>query len=111
MGLVDEQWAFLRDMAKLILFIETLPGHKASGGELLRPIEMQELYVKRGASKTMRSRHLEKLAIDINLFIDGKYVADKAGHAALGAYWKSLSPKNRWGGDWGWDANHYERNA
>lgn len=108
MSLVDEQWAFLQDVAKLINHAAQY-GYVLTGGELLRTEEQQALYVKRGASKTMRSKHLEKLAIDLNLFINGQYVSDKAGHAPLGEYWKSLSPKNKWGGDWGWDANHYER--
>ena len=37
--------------------------------------------------------------------IDGDYEKYKK----LGEYWKSLDVDNVWGGDWGWDANHFEK--
>lgn len=114
MGLVDEQWAFLKDVALLIQHAEQ-HGYVLTAGEMFRPLEMQELYIKRGQSKTLASKHLERLAVDFNLFVSGQYVGSfpskdqVTAYSPLGIFWKSLSPKNSWGGDWGWDANHFER--
>lgn len=55
------------------------------------------------------SNHRKRLAIDLNLFIDGVYMDDTESHRPLGEYWKSLHPLCRWGGDFSNpDGNHYE---
>ena len=77
-------------------------------GEAMRTPEQQKLYVGQGKSKALKSKHLDKLAIDLNLFVGGEYKADKESYRTLGEYWKSLDPENVWGGDWGWDANHFQ---
>ena len=53
-----------------------------------------------------RSFHYRRLAIDINLFKDGKYLSSTKAHIPSGEYWESL------GGTWGGrfkkkDGNHY----
>lgn len=54
------------------------------------------------------SLHGERLAIDLNLFIDGRYITDGEGHIELGVWWKSLAADHRWGGDFKKrDFNHY----
>ena len=118
MSLVHEQAAFLRDFAKLIQEA-TQQGFIVTAGELLRPIQMQEIYVKERKSKTMNSLHLQKLAGDLNFFTpEGKYITTIESLIPLGKYWESLNPKNRWGGnfdkDWNkvdrfLDAPHFER--
>ncbi len=117
MSLVAEQAAFLLDGCKLIQYATSL-GFVVTGGELQRPIEMQEIYVKTGRSKTMKGMHLKRLAIDLNFFLNGKLILDRAVLAPLGKFWEGLNPKNRWGGnfDKDWtradsfvDAPHFER--
>ncbi len=76
--------------------------------EVARTPEQQRWYVDHGQSKTMSSRHLQRLAGDLLLFKNGTYLTTKPDYTPLGQYWKSLDPLNRWGGDWGWDANHFE---
>jgi len=52
------------------------------------------------------SFHYKRLAIDLNLFKDGKYLSSTESHAQLGEFWKSLG--GSWGGDFGnQDGNHY----
>jgi len=50
------------------------------------------------------SCHKLRLAMDLNLFKDGKYCTDGEAHKPLGEKWESM------GGSWGGrfqDANHY----
>lgn len=54
------------------------------------------------------SCHKSRLAIDLNLFKNGVFLQLSSDHAPLGAYWKSLHPLCRWGGDFSTpDGNHY----
>lgn len=50
------------------------------------------------------SFHYKRLAIDLNLFKDGKYLSETEDHKPLGVFWKSLG--GTWGGDFR-DGNHY----
>jgi len=51
-----------------------------------------------------RSLHYIRLAIDLNLFKDGKFLQGSDDHSLLGEYWESLG--GSWGGRFG-DGNHY----
>ena len=53
------------------------------------------------------SFHHKRLAIDLNLFKNGKYLSSTAAHEPLGVYWESLHPECVWGGRFN-DGNHYE---
>lgn len=53
------------------------------------------------------SVHRLRLAVDINLFKDNKFLEDAADYLPFGAWWKTQNPDvARWGGDWG-DADHF----
>jgi len=106
--LVSKQWEFLTDTAKLIRFIDEETDLTASGGELWRTKYQQEHYVARGLSETMNSAHLNRLAIDLNFFRDGKWIQDIEAIRPVGEYWESLDANHTWGGTWGWDPCHFE---
>ena len=54
------------------------------------------------------SLHTKRLAVDLNLFIDGQYKNLSEAYRPLGEYWKSLDPEARWGGDFTRpDGNHF----
>jgi len=110
MSQVTEQAAFLLDICNFIQYA-TSQGFVVTQGEAQRPVEMQEIYVKTGRSKTMDSRHLVRMAQDLNFFIAGKYITKKEHLQELGNYWESLHPKNSWGGNWNnfKDTPHFER--
>jgi hypothetical protein len=118
MSLVNEQAEFLLDVCKLVEFAAQ-KGFVVTGGELWRPIEMQQIYVKTGRSKTMASNHLRRCAVDLNFFIkqpDGTNALtyDIPTLKPLGDYWEQLRPgKNSWGGNWSSfkDVPHFERRA
>ena len=107
MTLREKQSIFLKNVALLISWAFD-NGFELTGGELQRTREQQEVYVNEGLSKTMNSQHLKKLAIDLNLFVNGKYQRNREAYRPLAEYWKSLHPDNVAGYDWGWDANHFE---
>ena len=107
MTLHDKQSIFLLNFAKLIIWINE-QGWQVTAGELLRTQAQQDIYVNEGLSKTKDSRHMVKLAGDLNLFIGGVYQQTKAPYEPLAKYWKSLHPDNVAGYDFGWDANHFE---
>jgi hypothetical protein len=112
MSRVNEQWEFLKDVALLIRKAEDL-GIILTGGELFRTLEQQAIYLKTGKSKTAKSKHLERLAIDFNFFVNGQLTYDKKTIQPLGDYWESLHPANRWGGSFTSfiDTPHFERNV
>ena len=64
-----------------------------------------------GGYGIQNSLHCERLAVDLNIFIDGKLVEDKATLQPIGDYWESLSPMNHWGGNFTTrpDTDHFER--
>lgn len=61
---------------------ETTPG-----GHVFRPIGL------------LLSTHRDGLAADLILYVAGKPSSERARFEPLGAYWKSLHPMLRWGGD------------
>ena len=99
MTLSDKQWRFLKDVAYLIFYADSI-GIKLTGGELFRTKYQQAEHLRTGKSKTMNSKHLSRLAIDFNFFIDGKLTYDHPDLEKLGKYWQALTPGNQWGGFW-----------
>jgi len=61
-----------------------------------------DAYAKKGHKK--HSFHYKRLAIDLNLFLDGKYLVKTNDHLPLGLFWESIG--GSWGGRWD-DGNHY----
>lgn len=110
MSVVQEQFEFLKDVGNLLGKAIEL-GFVVTGGELYRTPEQQAIYVKDGRSQTMASNHLRRCAIDLNFFKDGKLTYDVETLRPLGEYWRSLNPKNEWGGFWKSfkDTPHFER--
>ena len=112
MSLVNEQAKFLLDVCKLVQFADE-HGFTVTGGELWRTAEQQEIYVRTGRSRTMKSNHLRRLAIDLNFLRGGAVIWDKDELTEVGKFWESLDPKNRWGGNFTTlkDVPHFERNV
>lgn len=61
---------------------------------------------KRVAYGHIKSAHKLRLAIDLNLFSDGVFVATTEGHQPLGEWWEQQHELCRWGGRFQ-DGNHY----
>lgn len=102
----QKQSRFARNIAKLIEYAYSI-GYEITFGECWRSPEQAKWNAAQGIGTT-NSLHIERLAIDLNLFKDGRFITDSEGHSLLGAFWKSLGPDFRWGGDFTKkDYNHY----
>lgn len=105
MTLSEKQAAFTVMIAKLILWANE-QGYRLTFGEAYRTPEQAALNAKKG-SGIGNSLHTQRLAVDFNLFKDGKYMTDTESYRPLGEYWESL------GGSWGGrfksrpDGNHF----
>lgn len=102
MILSERQAEFTRKVALLILFAYEL-GYKITFGDA---------WAKSGHSTN--SCHYIRLAIDLNLFKDGRYLPQTEDHRKLGEFWESIG--GTWGGRFdesspgagdGCDGNHY----
>lgn len=106
MTLLEKQTLFTHLVSKLIQHAY-FRGYKITFGEAYRTLEQAQLNAKSGKGIS-KSLHTIRLAVDLNLFKDGKYLTDSAAHKPLGDYWKTLHPLCRWGGDFKKpDGNHY----
>lgn len=72
-------------------------GMELTFGDAYRSPEQARANAARGAG-IVNSLHCERLAVDFNLFIGGKYQTDSAAYKQLGEYWESLGPDCAWGG-------------
>ncbi len=80
-------------------------GFELSFGEAWRTPEQAALNAKTGKGIS-NSLHIDRLAVDFNLFRNGKWLSASEDHKPLGEYWESLAPDCVWGGRFG-DGNHY----
>jgi hypothetical protein len=108
MTLQEQQALFARSVAMLINHVFD-KGYSCTLGEAFRTPEQAELNAKKGTG-IANSLHCRRLAIDINLFKDGKYLTDTKEYHWLGSFWEVIDKQNRWGGRFGKaDGNHFER--
>lgn len=105
MTLGEQQELFMTLVPRLIDKAHAL-GFKVRGGDLFRDPRVHGVLGVQGGYGHPRSAHKQKLAIDLNLFRDGKFVDTTEGHRELGTYWETLNPLCRWGGRFN-DGNHY----
>ena len=106
-SLSSQQRKFAKLLEKLLHCIHS-NGWECTLGECLRTPEQQEIYLKSGKSKIVDSKHLNKLAIDINLFINGEFTTNEHYYRKLGDFWRSLDSECVSGSDWNWDFNHFQ---
>lgn len=115
MNLIDKQKSFTRLIAKFLLWLDE-NGFEATFGETWRPPETAKAFAAEGKG-IPNSLHCLRLAIDLNLFKDGKLLTRSVDYTAAGTAWKALSTTEInccWGGDFrdsrGWatpDGNHF----
>jgi hypothetical protein len=103
----QKQQIFTANIARFIIWCYN-EGYRLTFSEAYRTPEQAKLNAKSGKG-IANSVHMVRLAVDFNLFIDGKYQSNTEAYAPLGAYWKTLHVDNRWGGDFRSrpDGNHF----
>ena len=103
MTLGQKQRKFTRMVADLIIFAYE-QGYELTVGDAFRDPRVHGAVGEKKSYSSANSLHKERLAIDLNLFKDGRFLAQSEDHRPLGDYWESL------GGSWGGrfeDGNHY----
>lgn len=78
-------------------------GYELTFAEAYRTPEQAALNAKAGKGIST-SLHLDRLAVDFNLFKGGVYLTQTDHHQPLGEYWESIG--GSWGGRFN-DGNHY----
>lgn len=69
-------------------------------------VRIGDVFAREGHKKN--SNHYIKLAADLNLFKEGKYLTATEDHKSSGDMWKTRHELCRWGGDFSSpDGNHY----
>lgn len=105
MKLGEKQELFMELLPHLLLKAQEL-GFRIRGGDLFRdPRVFGHIGVKKGYGRS-RSSHKLKLAIDLNLFLNGVYLERTEDHRELGEWWEEQHELCRWGGRFD-DGNHY----
>lgn len=103
MTLSQKQRLFSKMIAELILWAYE-QGYEVTLGDAYRDPRVHGALGEKMGYGARNSCHKMRLAMDLNLFKDGKYCTDEASHGLLGEKWESM------GGSWGGrfqDANHY----
>lgn len=94
----EKQQKFALMLAEFILWLNK-SGYKVRIGEVWRPQEMQDLYVRTGRSKAKYSKHQDKVAADLAIFKNGLWLKTKEDLKDIGKHWEEMDADNRWGGN------------
>ena len=103
MSLGSKQRQFTLMVAELIQWAYS-EGYEITFGDAYRDPRLHgEIGEKKGYGRS-KSNHKQRLAIDLNLFKDGKYLTTTEDHQPLGEKWEAMG--GAWGGRFD-DGNHY----
>jgi len=109
MTLSGAQFEFTLDITKLIQYIYD-SGYTCTFGDAYRSPKAHGGMGEEGPYGRARSAHKQRLAVDLNLFKNGKYLTKTSDHKPFGQYWKGLRADNKWGGEFkSPDGNHYSK--
>lgn len=99
MSLSERQAKFTLMVALLIQYAHLL-GYSLTFGDAYSKAEF--------GAHSLNSFHYKRLAIDLNLFIDGEYQTTTKAYKYLGEFWELIDAKNSWGGNFkNKDGNHF----
>ena len=103
MSLGNQQRKFTKMVAELIITAYSM-GYEITLGDAYRdPRVFGQVGEKKGYGRSA-SNHKIRLAIDLNLFKDGRFLQETEDHRPLGEIWEKMG--GSWGGRFN-DGNHY----
>ncbi len=105
MTLGQKQRLFTKLIAELITWAYD-NGYELTVGDFYRDSRAFGAMGKKKLYSASNSNHKIRLAGDLNLFIDGKYMTKTTDHTPIGEKWESMHELCRWGGRFS-DGNHY----
>ena len=100
-----QKQSLFADLAASLIKEAHFRGYAVTFGEAYRSPEEAARMAKLGKG-IKNSLHCQRLALDLNLFKDGKYLSSTEAHQPLGEWWEQQHPLCRWGGRFK-DGNHY----
>lgn len=103
MTLGNEQRKFTLMISQLIVFAYS-KGYELTFGDAYRDPRVFGKFGEIDGYGRASSLHKMRLAVDFNLFKDGKFLQSSDDHKELGEFWESLG--GSWGGRFN-DGNHY----
>lgn len=103
MTLREKQSKFVKMLTDLLDFAHTR-GYEFTLGDAYRDERVHGKWGEKKSYSAANSLHKLRLAIDLNLFKDGRFLTETKDHEPLGLYWESIG--GTWGGRFD-DANHY----
>ena len=108
MTLGQMQRLFAKNVGLFLGWIYGQQGYEVTFDEAYRTKEQAALNAVQGKGSA-NSLHCDRLAIDLNLFVNGVWQTQTEQYARLGTAWKQIHPLNRWGGDFTKlkDGNHF----
>lgn len=102
-GLLEKQAKFAVMVSHLIQEAVRL-GYTVTLGDAYRDARVHGGQGIKSGYSAAKSAHKWRLAIDLALFRDGRYLTETDQYQPLGDFWKALG--GTWGGAWG-DGNHF----
>ena len=106
MTLSQKQRLFTKLVGQLITW-SYAHGYELTFGDAYRTPEQAAANASAGKG-IKASLHTIRLAVDLNLFINGEYRTRTEDYKPLGDFWTSLDPLCRWGGNFSKpDGNHF----
>lgn len=99
----EKQSRFAYMVSRLIMHIYA-EGYECTLGDAYRDPRSHAPMGVRGPYGRSTSAHKHRLAIDLNLFRDGRFLESTGAHRAFGEWWELQG--GTWGGRWA-DGNHY----
>lgn len=101
----QKQRRFSKNIAELITWIYD-QGYEVTMGDAFRDSRVFGRMGQRKGYGQASSNHKIRLAQDLNLFKNGRYMTKTSDHAFIGEKWESMGDDHVWGGRFN-DGNHY----
>lgn len=104
--LLERQFLFARLLPRLLDKAHEL-GFEVTGGEWQRSPQQAKSNAEKGVGIS-GSLHILSLAVDLHLFLDGRYLDRSESYAELGEWWEKQNALCMWGGRFERrDGNHF----